>query len=164
MVLLDHLWDDVAAGPQPERGLKHLKKDFSKHLNVKGTLISCCHPSFISLKQKMCTNPVFVFVCVVDDQISEREAGVVSTRGLCRCRRAPGPRPQLRVLRMLSHPQRRRGTMFGGACSTPEATSPLRKSALITLTGRSQIPPLSMTGNHWILLRIISMTSIFTLL
>ncbi|XP_075523191.1 auxin-repressed 12.5 kDa protein-like [Primulina tabacum] len=35
MVLLDHLWDDVVAGPQPERGLKHLKKDFANPLNVK---------------------------------------------------------------------------------------------------------------------------------
>ncbi|KAL3820445.1 hypothetical protein ACJIZ3_006350 [Penstemon smallii] len=35
MVLLDQLWDDVAAGPQPERGLKHLKKVYSKPLNVK---------------------------------------------------------------------------------------------------------------------------------
>ncbi|XP_073140774.1 auxin-repressed 12.5 kDa protein [Henckelia pumila] len=36
MVLLDHLWDDVVAGPQPERGLKHLKKVFTtKPLNIK---------------------------------------------------------------------------------------------------------------------------------
>ncbi|XP_073038709.1 auxin-repressed 12.5 kDa protein-like [Primulina eburnea] len=36
MVLLDHLWDDVVAGPQPERGLKHLKKVFTtKPLNTK---------------------------------------------------------------------------------------------------------------------------------
>ncbi|KAL3643453.1 Dormancy-associated protein 1 [Castilleja foliolosa] len=35
MVLLDHLWDDVVAGPQPTRGLKHLKKMYSsKPLNV----------------------------------------------------------------------------------------------------------------------------------
>ncbi|KZV53230.1 auxin-repressed 12.5 kDa protein [Dorcoceras hygrometricum] len=37
MVLLDHLWDDVVAGPQPGRGLKHLKKDFAKPLIVKDT-------------------------------------------------------------------------------------------------------------------------------
>lgn len=36
MVLLDHLWDDVVAGPLPERGLKHLKKVFTQPLNVKG--------------------------------------------------------------------------------------------------------------------------------
>ncbi|XP_051133877.1 auxin-repressed 12.5 kDa protein-like isoform X2 [Andrographis paniculata] len=36
MVLLDHLWDDVVAGPQPERGLKHLKKVYAKPLNIKG--------------------------------------------------------------------------------------------------------------------------------
>ncbi|KAL1567390.1 auxin-repressed 12.5 kDa protein-like [Salvia divinorum] len=35
MVLLDHLWDDVVAGPQPERGLKHLKKVYTKPLNIK---------------------------------------------------------------------------------------------------------------------------------
>ncbi|XP_042029600.1 dormancy-associated protein 1-like [Salvia splendens] len=29
MVLLDHLWDDVVAGPQPGRGLKHLKKVYT---------------------------------------------------------------------------------------------------------------------------------------
>lgn len=29
MVLLDQLWDDVVAGPQPDRGLKHLKKVFT---------------------------------------------------------------------------------------------------------------------------------------
>lgn len=36
MVLLDQLWDDVVAGPQPERGLKHLKKVYTKPLNIKG--------------------------------------------------------------------------------------------------------------------------------
>ncbi|KAL2494991.1 dormancy-associated protein-like 1 [Forsythia ovata] len=35
MVLLDQLWDDVVAGPQPERGLKHLKKVFAKPLIIK---------------------------------------------------------------------------------------------------------------------------------
>ncbi|KAL0305717.1 UNVERIFIED_CONTAM: Dormancy-associated protein 1 [Sesamum radiatum] len=35
MVLLDQLWDDVVAGPQPERGLKHLKKVFTTPLDVK---------------------------------------------------------------------------------------------------------------------------------
>ncbi|CAA2983947.1 auxin-repressed 12.5 kDa protein-like isoform X1 [Olea europaea var. sylvestris] len=35
MVLLDQLWDDVVAGPQPDRGLKHLKKTFTKPLNIK---------------------------------------------------------------------------------------------------------------------------------
>ncbi|KAL1537852.1 dormancy-associated protein 1-like [Salvia divinorum] len=29
MVLLDQLWDDVVAGPQPDRGLKHLKKVYT---------------------------------------------------------------------------------------------------------------------------------------
>ncbi|KAI3466689.1 hypothetical protein Pfo_023352, partial [Paulownia fortunei] len=38
MVLLDHLWDDVVAGPQPERGLKHLKKVYTKPLSIKGEL------------------------------------------------------------------------------------------------------------------------------
>ncbi|CAI9783808.1 unnamed protein product [Fraxinus pennsylvanica] len=35
MVLLDHLWDDVVAGPQPDRGLEHLKKAFTKPLIIK---------------------------------------------------------------------------------------------------------------------------------
>ncbi|KAK4439966.1 Auxin-repressed protein [Sesamum alatum] len=35
MVLLDQLWDDVVAGPQPERGLKQLKKVFTTPLDVK---------------------------------------------------------------------------------------------------------------------------------
>ncbi|KAL7142660.1 hypothetical protein ABFS83_08G138700 [Erythranthe nasuta] len=38
MVLLDHLWDDVVAGPQPERGLKHLKKVYTQPINIKGLL------------------------------------------------------------------------------------------------------------------------------
>ncbi|GAA0157010.1 hypothetical protein LIER_14369 [Lithospermum erythrorhizon] len=37
MVLLDHVWDDVIAGPQPERGLGKLRKELStKPLNIKG--------------------------------------------------------------------------------------------------------------------------------
>ncbi|XP_050371330.1 auxin-repressed 12.5 kDa protein [Argentina anserina] len=35
MVLLDRLWDDVVAGPQPERGLGMLRKVTPKPLNVK---------------------------------------------------------------------------------------------------------------------------------
>ncbi|KAL7089003.1 hypothetical protein ACP275_13G162000 [Erythranthe tilingii] len=35
MVLLDQLWDDVVAGPQPERGLKHLKKVYTNPLSIK---------------------------------------------------------------------------------------------------------------------------------
>ncbi|CAA0825273.1 dormancy-associated protein-like 1 [Striga hermonthica] len=35
MGLLDQLWDDVVAGPQPERGLKHLKKGYTNNLNIK---------------------------------------------------------------------------------------------------------------------------------
>ncbi|GAA0187469.1 hypothetical protein LIER_34757 [Lithospermum erythrorhizon] len=36
MVFLDHVWDDVIAGPQPERGLGKLRKDLStKPLNIK---------------------------------------------------------------------------------------------------------------------------------
>ena len=31
MVLLDQLWDDVVAGPQPERGLKQLKRVYTTH-------------------------------------------------------------------------------------------------------------------------------------
>ncbi|KAL0321258.1 UNVERIFIED_CONTAM: Auxin-repressed protein [Sesamum radiatum] len=38
MVLLDHLWDDIVAGPPPERGLKYLKRDF-KPLNVKDAAV-----------------------------------------------------------------------------------------------------------------------------
>ena len=33
MVLLDQLWDDVLAGPQPERGLKQLKRVYTKPSN-----------------------------------------------------------------------------------------------------------------------------------
>lgn len=36
MVLLDQLWDDVVAGPQPDRGLKHLKKVYTKPVNGGG--------------------------------------------------------------------------------------------------------------------------------
>ncbi|EPS67742.1 hypothetical protein M569_07033 [Genlisea aurea] len=41
MVLLEHLWDDVVAGPLPERGLKHLKKAYSKPMSVKGQPAPC---------------------------------------------------------------------------------------------------------------------------
>ena len=41
MVLLEKLWDDVVAGPQPERGLGKLRKiTTSQPLNIKGTLIN----------------------------------------------------------------------------------------------------------------------------
>ncbi|RZR85194.1 hypothetical protein BHM03_00012147, partial [Ensete ventricosum] len=36
MVLLDKMWDDVLAGPPPERGLGMLRKVSTKPLNVKG--------------------------------------------------------------------------------------------------------------------------------
>uniref|UniRef100_A0A2P2L8F1 Uncharacterized protein n=1 Tax=Rhizophora mucronata TaxID=61149 RepID=A0A2P2L8F1_RHIMU len=36
MVLLDKLWDDVAAGPPPDRGLGRLRKITTNPLNVKG--------------------------------------------------------------------------------------------------------------------------------
>lgn len=36
MVLLEKLWDDVVAGPQPERGLGKLRKLSTKPLNIKG--------------------------------------------------------------------------------------------------------------------------------
>ncbi|KAK3015891.1 hypothetical protein RJ639_005718 [Escallonia herrerae] len=36
MVLLDKLWDDVLAGPHPERGLGKLRKIAPKPLNTKG--------------------------------------------------------------------------------------------------------------------------------
>ncbi|XP_041026120.1 auxin-repressed 12.5 kDa protein [Juglans microcarpa x Juglans regia] len=35
MVLLEKLWDDVVAGPQPERGLGKLRKITPKPLNIK---------------------------------------------------------------------------------------------------------------------------------
>uniref|UniRef100_A0A2P2L8F9 Auxin-repressed 12.5 kDa protein n=1 Tax=Rhizophora mucronata TaxID=61149 RepID=A0A2P2L8F9_RHIMU len=35
MVLLDKLWDDVAAGPPPDRGLGRLRKITTNPLNVK---------------------------------------------------------------------------------------------------------------------------------
>lgn len=59
MVLLDHLWDDVVAGPQPERGLKHLKKNFTQPLNVKGDRFNP-HRSLLFLL-------LLVFLCVIDD-------------------------------------------------------------------------------------------------
>lgn len=36
MVLLDQLWDDVVAGPQPERGLKQLKRMYTTKPDIKG--------------------------------------------------------------------------------------------------------------------------------
>lgn len=38
MVLLEKLWDDVVAGPQPDRGLGKLRKITTSPLNVKGSL------------------------------------------------------------------------------------------------------------------------------
>lgn len=38
MVLLDQLWDDIVAGPQPDRGLKHLKKVYTKPMNAQGCI------------------------------------------------------------------------------------------------------------------------------
>ncbi|XP_011027792.1 PREDICTED: auxin-repressed 12.5 kDa protein isoform X1 [Populus euphratica] len=35
MVLLDKMWDDVVAGPQPERGLGKLRKISTRPLNIK---------------------------------------------------------------------------------------------------------------------------------
>ncbi|XP_010260275.1 PREDICTED: auxin-repressed 12.5 kDa protein-like isoform X2 [Nelumbo nucifera] len=35
MVLLEKLWDDVVAGPQPDRGLGRLRKLSTKPLNIK---------------------------------------------------------------------------------------------------------------------------------
>ncbi|XP_021911076.1 auxin-repressed 12.5 kDa protein isoform X2 [Carica papaya] len=35
MVLLEKLWDDVVAGPQPDRGLGKLRKISTKPLNIK---------------------------------------------------------------------------------------------------------------------------------
>lgn len=36
MVLLEKLWDDVVAGPQPERGLGRLRKITTQPLTIKG--------------------------------------------------------------------------------------------------------------------------------
>lgn len=36
MVLLEKLWDDVVAGPQPDKGLGKLRKLSTKSLSVKG--------------------------------------------------------------------------------------------------------------------------------
>ncbi|KAH6773685.1 dormancy-associated protein-like 1 [Perilla frutescens var. hirtella] len=36
MGLLDQLWDDVVAGPQPDRGLKHLKKVYANPMKDGG--------------------------------------------------------------------------------------------------------------------------------
>lgn len=36
MVLLDKLWDDIVAGPQPDRGLGKLRKLSTPTLNVRG--------------------------------------------------------------------------------------------------------------------------------
>ena len=38
MVILEKLWDDVVAGPQPERGLGRLRKIITQPLSVKGKL------------------------------------------------------------------------------------------------------------------------------
>ncbi|KAJ4916757.1 dormancy-associated protein-like 1 [Raphanus sativus] len=36
MVLLDKLWDDVVAGPQPDRGLARLRKITTQPINIRG--------------------------------------------------------------------------------------------------------------------------------
>ncbi|KFK44703.1 hypothetical protein AALP_AA1G292200 [Arabis alpina] len=36
MVLLDKIWDDVVAGPQPDRGLGRLRKITTQPINIKG--------------------------------------------------------------------------------------------------------------------------------
>lgn len=47
MVLLEKLWDDVIAGPQPERGLGKLRKIVaSQPLNIKGCYLAL---SFVCL-------------------------------------------------------------------------------------------------------------------
>lgn len=38
-MLLEKLWDDVVAGPQPDRGLGKLRKITTTPLNVKGILV-----------------------------------------------------------------------------------------------------------------------------
>ncbi|XP_057797519.1 auxin-repressed 12.5 kDa protein-like [Salvia miltiorrhiza] len=59
MVLLDHLWDDVVAGPQPDqRGLKHLKKLYTaKPLNIKdiGVEGSSKYPRSVSMPSSPAT-------------------------------------------------------------------------------------------------------------
>ncbi|CAL1398016.1 unnamed protein product [Linum trigynum] len=40
MVLLDNMWDDVLAGPQPDRGLGRLRRIGTKPLNVEGEGVS----------------------------------------------------------------------------------------------------------------------------
>lgn len=39
MVLLEKLWDDVVAGPQPDRGLGRLRKITTQPINIRGTYI-----------------------------------------------------------------------------------------------------------------------------
>ncbi|CAH2034151.1 unnamed protein product [Thlaspi arvense] len=36
MVLLEKLWDDVVAGPQPDRGLGRLRKITTQPINIRG--------------------------------------------------------------------------------------------------------------------------------
>jgi hypothetical protein len=43
MVLLDKMWDDVVAGPQPERGLGKLRKISTRPLNIKGIITNSMH-------------------------------------------------------------------------------------------------------------------------
>lgn len=54
MVLLEKLWDDVVAGPQPERGLGKLRKLSTKPLNIKGTYL---HPHIEDLA-------VHIYACI----------------------------------------------------------------------------------------------------
>lgn len=47
MVLLEKLWDDVVAGPQPDRGLGKLRKLTTKPLSVKTGASSFIYSTFL---------------------------------------------------------------------------------------------------------------------
>lgn len=40
MVLLDKLWDDVVAGPQPDHGLARLRKITTQPINIRGIIFT----------------------------------------------------------------------------------------------------------------------------
>jgi len=50
MVLLEKLWDDVVAGPQPDRGLGRLRKITTQPINIRGNYLYFDSKHFSSSK------------------------------------------------------------------------------------------------------------------
>ncbi|KAK3433081.1 hypothetical protein EUGRSUZ_D00606 [Eucalyptus grandis] len=145
MVLLEKLWDDVVAGPQPERGLGRLRKlATSKPLVVAGQN-DLSRAIFLGGRHDERETGSVMYVLMVFGALqmpgkAARAAPEGSTSGRYPCRRPRGRPPRRRPRR---RPARR---TCGGACSTRGATSPPRRSAASTSTSRSPTPPPSTTG------------------